>query len=156
MWKYSQLFIIHSNKGKPQHGQPKITFGSVFGAYISNKIPEVILCWLTLLKSADHLILVKFHLYLHPQWFHSYPSYFDHVHSHDTHFTCTGTELLAIQNETILVCISYYPSGAATFLNAVITPILYLHARPRDRTQSGHTLQICWKNLKILETVKIF
>lgn len=57
MWKYSQLFIIHSNKGKPQHGQPNVTFGSVFGAYISNKIPKAILCWLTLLKSTDHIIL---------------------------------------------------------------------------------------------------
>lgn len=62
MWKYSQLFIIHSDKGKPQHRQPKITFGSVFGAYVSNKTPKAILGWLTLLKSTDCLILVKFHL----------------------------------------------------------------------------------------------
>ena len=61
MWKYSQLFIIHSDKGKPQHRQPKITFGSVFGAYVSNKTPKAHknlsfkACWLS--ESVLQLVL---------------------------------------------------------------------------------------------------
>ena len=133
MWKYSQLFIIHSNKGKPQHGQPKITFGSAFGAYISNKIPKAILCWLTLLKSTDHIILVRFHL--SPStlisllsfifWSCSFSWYSFHLHWFLTTYYTEWNHP---------VCISCYPRGAATFSNAVITPILYLHDHPHDRT----------------------